>query len=216
MIIDYCIDGNAIEQYIKSFSPSIINTQFSRITRYIETQTQYNDIPSSITDLLFANGFGSTLYQFISFPVFENLTTIEFGEESFSEVATLSITGLNKLQSLIFGKNSFTLSKNSASEKSNRQLTIKNCSELTSISFGDYSFSDYHSIELQNLDSLISVTFGQYCFYYSNFIFSCMLIGYYNDCFNCLALPSLIQFDLEYRAFSDAEVINLSGLSFFD
>ena len=43
-----------------------------------------------------------------------------------------------------------------------------------------------------------------------------MLICYYNDFINCLALPSLIQFDLEYRAFSDAEVINLSGLSFFD
>ena len=213
MIIDYCIDGNAIEQYIKSFSPSIINTQFSRITRYIETQTQYYDIPSSITDLLFANGFGSTLYQSLSFPSFENLTTIEFGEESFSEVATLSISGLNKLQSLIFHKNSFTLSKNSYAERTNRQLTIKNCPELTTISFGDYSFSDYHSIQLQNLNSLASVTFGRYCFYFSSFSFSCMIIGCSNEYNYWIALPSLIQFDLGHDAFTYAEVINLSGFN---
>ena len=149
----------------------------------------------------------------LSFPIFENLTTIDFGEESFSEVATLSISGLNKLQSLTFRKNSFTYSKNSYAERKDRQLTIKNCSELTSISFGDYSFSDYHSIELQNLDSLISVTFGQYCFYYSNFNFSCMFIRYYNDCFNGLALPSLIQFNLGEYAFSYAEEIYLKSIN---
>ena len=181
MIIDYCIDGNAIEQYIKSFSPSIINTQFSRTIRYIETQTQYNEIPPNITVLLFTNGFGSTVFQSLSFPVFENLTTIDFGEESFSEVTTLTITGQNKLQSLIFRKNSFTLSKNSYGERTNQQLTIKNCPELTTISFGDYSFSDYHSIQLQNLNSLVSVTFGQNCFYYSSFSFSCMIIGCSNE-----------------------------------
>ena len=175
MRIAYDVDGNAIEQYIKSSSSSIVNTQFSRTIRYIETQSQYNEIPTSITDLLFANGFGSTLYQSLNFPLFENLTTIDFGEESFSEVATLSISGLNKLQSLIFRKNSFTFSKNSYAERTNRQLTIKNCPDLTTISFGDYSFSDYHSIQLQNLNSLISVTFGEYCFYYSNFTFSCMI-----------------------------------------
>ena len=181
MRIAYDVDGNAIEQYIKSSSSSIVNTQYSRTIRYIETQTQYNEIPSNITDLSFANGFGSTEYLSLSFPIFENLTTIDFGEESFSEVATLSISGLNKLQSLTFRKNSFTYSKNSYAERKDRQLTIKNCSELTSISFGDYSFSDYYSIQLQNLNSLISVTFGWYCFYYSSYSFSCKYIGCSNE-----------------------------------
>ena len=207
------IDENAIEQYIKSSTSSIVNIHVSRTIRYIETQTQYNEIPSNITDLLFGNGFGSTLYQSLSFPVFENLTTIDFGEESFSEVTTLTITGQNKLQSLIFLKNSFTLSKNSYNERTNRQLTIKNCPELTTISFGDYSFSDYRSIQLQNLSSLISVTFGQYCFSYSSFSFSCKFIGCSNVCNNWIALPSLIQFDLGYGAFRHAGVINLSGLN---
>lgn len=43
-----------------------------------------------------------------------------------------------------------------------------------------------------------------------------MLIGYYNDFINYLALPSLIQFDLGKYAFCYAEIINLSGLSFFE
>ena len=44
-------------------------------------------------------------------------------------------------------------------------LRIVNCPKLQSIRVGEYSFSDYHSLELRNLPSLQSSQMGDGCFF---------------------------------------------------
>ena len=44
-------------------------------------------------------------------------------------------------------------------------LRIVNCPKLQSIQVAEYSFSDYHSLELRNLPSLQSIQMGEWCFY---------------------------------------------------
>lgn len=44
-------------------------------------------------------------------------------------------------------------------------LRIVNCPKLQSIRVGEYSFSDYHSLELRNLPSLQSIQMGEWCFF---------------------------------------------------
>ena len=44
-------------------------------------------------------------------------------------------------------------------------LRIVNCPKLQSIQVGEYSFADYHALELRNLPSLQSIQMGEWCFF---------------------------------------------------
>ena len=92
---------------------------------------------------------------------------------------TFKIDGLNKLNTLKIGINSFTQDKYSGSfESVSKSFHILNCEELKSIDIGKYCFSDFGGeFELKNLPQLQSInigTIGDYdsssSFSYSSFI----------------------------------------------
>ena len=58
-------------------------------------------------------------------------------------VNQFDLNGLNSLQSIKIGNNSFTTNKNSGDNNKCRDFCIKNCNQLESIQIGQYSFSDY-------------------------------------------------------------------------
>ena len=93
---------------------------------------------------------------------------------------TFKIDGLNKLNTLKIGINSFTRYKNGEwpDEDISKSLHILNCEELKSIDIGKWSFSEFGGeFELKNLPQLQSInigTIGDYDsssnFQYSSFI----------------------------------------------
>ena len=93
---------------------------------------------------------------------------------------TFKIDGLNKLNTLKIGINSFTRYKNDIwpNEGESKSFHILNCEELKSIDIGRYSFSEFGGeFELKNLPQLQSInigTIGDYdsssSFSYSSFI----------------------------------------------
>ena len=97
---------------------------------------------------------------------------------------TFRIDGLNKLNSLKIGINSFTQIKNtdgSISGDISKSFHILNCNELISIDIGKYSFNEFGGeFELKNLPKLqyINIGFiGDYDYYYSsNFVSSSFII----------------------------------------
>ena len=91
---------------------------------------------------------------------FSQLKSFECGDNSFNSVRQFIINGLNELESISIGMNSFTLSENSASERLNREFHLKNCLSLRELSIDRYSFSDYHIFELNNLPNLKSIVIG--------------------------------------------------------
>ena len=102
---------------------------------------------------------------------------------------TFKIDGLNKLNTLKIGINSFTRYKNDiwSDKDESKSFHILNCEELKSIDIGRYSFSEFGGeFELKNLPQLQSInigTIGDYDssnnFYYSSFIIRGILIRYY-------------------------------------
>ena len=101
---------------------------------------------------------------------------------------TFKIDGLNKLNTLNIGINSFTQYKNGEwpSEDTSNSFHILNCEELKSIVIGEYSFSDFGGeFELKNLPQLQFINIGtigdydSYNFYYSSFIIRGIQIHYY-------------------------------------
>ena len=115
---------------------------------------------------------------------FENLESIEIGNDCFESVQTFKIEGLNRLQSLKIGINSFTQGKwndfdndwdgsytNCRNES--KSFHILNCESLKVIEIGYYSFCDFGGeFELRNLDNLESIKIGEIKCRSMNFIWS--------------------------------------------
>ena len=104
---------------------------------------------------------------------------------------TFKIDGLNKLNTLKIGINSFTQDKYGGwpDEDESKSFHILNCEELKSIDIGEYSFVEFGGeFELKNLPQLQSINIGTIgddgsyyssSFWYSSFIIRGIQIRYY-------------------------------------
>ena len=85
---------------------------------------------------------------------------------------TFQIDGLNRLKTIIIGKNSFTQLKHSnwyweKANKPSKSFHILNCESLESIQIGEDSFSDFAGeFELKNLPQLQTI----HNFHYASFV----------------------------------------------
>lgn len=111
---------------------------------------------------------------------------LEIGDSCFINVVTFELNGLNRLEKVIIGKDSFTLIDTSDYDNDNSSLSnadneyrsfhIVNCFSLVSIKIGQFSFCDYAGqFELRNLPNLRIIDIGSwrvssYNFYRSSFI----------------------------------------------
>ena len=92
---------------------------------------------------------------------FVNLRVFEVGDYSFSYVEEVHLIGLSKLESVVIGDHSFTLSKWEGRYDSDRHFYLKNCERLRELKMGCYSFSDYTECEIENLPSLEVIEMGE-------------------------------------------------------
>ena len=139
------------------------------------------NIPSSNSTIILPNWTCNDYnYTTFDFSRFINVESIEIGNDSFYSVSTFKIDGLNKLNTLKIGINSFTRYKNDIwpNEDESKSFHILNCEELKSIDIGKQSFSEFGGeFELKNLPQLQSINIGtiggygsSYNFHYSSFI----------------------------------------------
>ena len=127
-------------------------------------------------------------YTIFDFSRFTQVESIEIGNDCFGFVKTFQIDGLNRLQSLKIGNNSFTQTKRimwvenfenakALSNNISKSFHILNCESLESIHIGEWSFSDYGGeFELKNLPSLQSIEIGSIGSNSFNFCFSSFVI----------------------------------------
>ena len=78
-------------------------------------------------------------------------------------VEEVKLIGLNELESVEIGMNSFTKFKNTwqITSDPNRHFYLKDCPKLKSLKMGRYSFSDYTVIEIENVDALEVIEMGE-------------------------------------------------------
>ena len=89
------------------------------------------------------------------------------GYHCFEQARLCEISGLSELEIMEIGDKNFFCYKERVWDDMSLDgcLRIVNCPKLQSIQVGEYSFSDYHSLELRNLPSLQSIQMGEWCFY---------------------------------------------------
>ena len=150
--------------------------------------------------------------------LFYNLESIEIGYECFESVKTFKIDGLNRLETIKIGNNSFTQVTSwkviehldeaipGANEPS-KSFSIAHCQSLKSIEIERYSFADFAGpFELKDLPSLASLKIGTCetdtcCFLWSSCIIESIarFIG-----INNIDLPQLKEIELGRWAFSQS------------
>ena len=89
------------------------------------------------------------------------LKSVEIGDECFMNVNEVTLIGLDQLESVVIGKNSFTKHKNSYGYNSNRHFYLKNCERLRELKIGHNSFCDYSVCEIENVPSLEVIEMGE-------------------------------------------------------
>ena len=94
---------------------------------------------------------------------FVNLRELKVGSECFEYVNEVKLIGLNELESVVIGMNSFTQHKNTRKVTSdpNRHFFLKSCPKLKSLNMGHHSFSDYKVIEIESVDALEVIEMGE-------------------------------------------------------
>ena len=117
--------------------------------------------------LMIADDFNPDMSSLILNCPLISLKRIEIGNDCLSKVNRFVIDGLNELEGVIIGKNSFDLDENIEGSK----CVIMNCDQLNEIHIGYQSFYWwYDSFELKNLPSLISIQLDKYAFYWCHSI----------------------------------------------
>ena len=122
---------------------------------------EFNALDSSVTAIVFDNGVGEVDFTELDLTRFSQLRSLVVGDHSFSYVETVNITGLEELESIEIGKNSFTKYKNREGYDPERQFYLKDCPKLKSLKVGRFSFSDYAVIEIENVDALEVIEMGE-------------------------------------------------------
>ena len=103
---------------------------------------------------------------------FVSLKVFEVGDDCFENVDEVKLIGLNQLERVVIGKNSFTKHKDWYGNDPNRHFYLKNCERLRELKMGCYSFSDYTVCEIENVPSLEVIEMGELNGYSYNFFYA--------------------------------------------
>ena len=149
-----------------------------------------NELDSSIINLNIPNWSLNNELNMIELNLnrFVNLKSIEVGNDCFGSIQRFEIEGLNRLQRLKIGDNSFTQVKLNGFDNDwngsidncrneSKSFHILNCELLKVIEIGCHSFADFGGeFELRNLDNLESIKIGRIRYRSMNFYWSSFII----------------------------------------
>ena len=104
----------------------------------------------------FDNGYGK-YFSVFDISYLEGVTRLVIGDDCFKNVNEFVIDGLNELESVKIGWDSFSLSWDT---REGSKCLIMNCDRLREVEIGGWSFLWYEVLELKNLPSLHSIQMG--------------------------------------------------------
>ena len=128
----------------------------------IHNWNEWENVNKRVTELVIPpNCCNETEWSMFDVSGLKCLKSIEIGDECFENVNEVKLIGLNQLERVLIGMNSFTKHKNSSGNDPNRHFYLKNCERLKELKIGRYSFSDYSVCEIENVPSLEVIEMGE-------------------------------------------------------
>ena len=128
----------------------------------IHNWNEWENVNKSVTELVIpSNCCNEEEWRVFDVSELKWLNSIEIGDECFENVDEVKLIGLDQLERVVIGKNSFTRKKSSYGEDPNRHFYLKNCERVRELKMGHHSFSDYTVCEIENLPSLEVIEMGE-------------------------------------------------------
>ena len=93
--------------------------------------------------------------------LFSHLRELRMNNGCCYHVEEVKLIGLNRLERVVIGKNSFTKQKDWFGNDPNRHFYLKNCERVRELKMGRYSFHDYSVCEIENVPSLEVIEMGE-------------------------------------------------------
>ena len=115
------------------------------------------------------NACNDMSYQLLDLSFISNLKVFEVGDYSIAFVEEVKLIGLNVLERVVIGKNSFTKKNSWPDYDPNRHFYLKDCERLRELKMGHRSFNDYSVCEIENVPSLEVIEMGDLNEWSSNF-----------------------------------------------
>ena len=155
----------------KVFEGEWMNDEYlsKRVVLNEENQLLHNHIEELIVSSKSCNG---REWRVLDLSFMPKLRLFEVGDECFEYVEEVKLIGLNQLERVVIGKNSFTKHKNSYGLAPNRHFYLKNCERVRELKMGRYSFSDFFVCEIENVPSLEVIEMGKMSIASVNFAFA--------------------------------------------
>ena len=131
-------------------------------TVIVQTAQEWNALDSDVS-IVFVKSYScnDASLTVLNVSRLTSLQELSVGDYCFENVKELRLVGLSGLKRVTIGSNSFTKSKNGFGSDPNRRFQLKDCSTLTELRVGRYSFSDYSVCEIENVDALESIAMGE-------------------------------------------------------
>ena len=121
---------------------------------------ELNALDSTVKSII-VDGCNDRSFTVLNLTRFVDLKMFEVGDYSFTYVNEVKLIGMDQLERVVIGKNSFTKHKNSWGNDPNRHFYLKNCERLRELIIGCSSFSDYSVCEIENVLSLEVIEMGE-------------------------------------------------------
>ena len=137
----------------------------------LSSSSQLGNLNETVGVLVVANHFNSWSSAVFDLSTLRYLKTLRVGDECFSSITDVKITGLKYLESVTVGNNSFR----NSSRYSTRHFSLKDCPKLKSLWIGAWSFTEFNTCEIENVDSLEVLQIGTNERHSNNFYYTGVL-----------------------------------------
>ena len=129
----------------------------------LHSVSELNALNSTMEEIIVdSNACNDESFTVLSLTRFVDLRVFAVGNECFENVDEVKLIGLNRLERVVIGRNSFTKCKNGRpTNDPNRHFYLKNCERVRELKIGRYSFSDYSVCEIENVPSLEVIEMGE-------------------------------------------------------
>ena len=169
-IVSYVIPGLLLAIVLYSISISFIVSRLQQSTFFQLKLCAGFSITKGMTKMVVpSNRCNSEKINTLDLSLFPQLKSIEIGDDCFMYVNKVKLIGLNRLESVVIGMNSFTKEKDSYGNDPTRHFYLKNCERVRELKMGRYSFSDYSVCEIENVPSLEVIEMGDLNEWSANF-----------------------------------------------
>ena len=145
----------------------------------ISSKSDWDHINKRVVEMIIVNSncCNEEAFNILDFSDCQHLRELSIGNDCFENVKVVRFVGMDELESVMIGDNSFTKIKDiegaNVQPDPIRHFYLKSCPKMKSLNIGHYSFLDYSICEIESVDALETIQIGEVGKDSMNFMFCC-------------------------------------------